>query len=96
MVKVTVTNTGDRVGEEVAQLYIRDLVATYVRPVRELKGFKKILLEPGEAQVVNFELTEKELGYYSPGGAFMVEPGTFEVMVGPNSQIGLLDRFELK
>ncbi|GAF04821.1 beta-glucosidase BglX [Saccharicrinis fermentans] len=84
-VKVVVTNTGAVKGKEVVQLYIRDEVATYARPVKELKGFQKIELEPGESKVVEFELTKKELGYFFPDGTYVVEPGNFKVFVGGNS-----------
>lgn len=82
---VTVSNTGKVKGKEVVQLYIRDKVATYARPVIELKGFKKIELEPGGSKEVTFELTKKELGYYFPNGKYVVEPGIFNVFVGGNS-----------
>lgn len=85
-VGITVKNTGSRAGEEVVQLYIRDYVASVVRPVKELKGFEKIYLEAGESKRVSFTLTEKELGFYNQVGDFICEPGTFQIMVGPNSQ----------
>ena len=95
-VQVTVKNTGEFSGEEVAQLYIRDRVASEVRPVKELKGFSKFHLNPGESRSVAFTLTAKELGFYTSQGEFVVEPGTFDVMVGGNSQEGLTGSFELK
>ncbi|HMO39090.1 MAG TPA: beta-glucosidase BglX [Saprospiraceae bacterium] len=95
-VQVTVTNTGARAGEEVAQLYIRDRVASIVRPVKELKGFEKCYLEPGAAKTIAFTLTDQELGFYDATGKFIVEPGVFDVMVGPHSQEGLSGSFELK
>ena len=95
-VQVTVKNTGEFSGEEVAQLYIRDRVASEVRPVKELKGFSKFHLIPGESRSVAFTLTAKELGFYTSQGEFVVEPGTFDVMVGGNSQEGLTGSFELK
>ncbi len=85
-VSVTVSNTGNYAGEEVVQLYIRDLAATYARPVRELKGFKKIMLQPGESKQVEFDLTFKELGYYYPNGKYVVEPGDFKVFIGGSSR----------
>ncbi len=88
-VRVTVKNTGQRAGEEVVQLYIQDKFSSVVRPVRELKGFEKILLEPGITQEVRFEIGEEALGYFDNNGKFVVEPGEFEVMVGGNSQEGL-------
>ena len=84
-VKVSVSNTGDVDGEEVVQLYIRDIAATYARPVKELKGFEKVMIKSGEAKEVVFTLTEKELGYYFPNGKYEVESGKFDVFVGGNS-----------
>ncbi len=81
-VTVTVTNTGDRAGEEVVQLYLRDEFASITRPVRELKGFRKIMLESGESQQVTFTLTPAELGFYNTALKWTVEPGDFTVMVG--------------
>ncbi len=95
-VQVTVQNTGKYMGEEVVQLYIRDKVASIVRPVKELKGFEKIKLNTAETRIVTFELTEKELGFYNENGEFIVEPGEFEIMVGTNSQEGLKSSFILK
>ena len=92
-VSITIKNTGKFQGEEVAQIYIRDIVASIVRPVNELKGFKKIKLNPGESRLVEFILTDAELGFYTNTGEFIVEPGEFEVMVGTNSQTGLKGRF---
>jgi beta-glucosidase len=94
-VQVTVKNTGPRAGEEVVQLYIQDKVANIVRPVRELKGFKKIALEPGGTRQVKFEVGEEALGYFDNAGKFVVEPGEFEVMVGGNSQQGLKGKLVL-
>ncbi len=85
-VRVTVSNTGKVAGEEVAQLYIRDKVASVVRPVKELKGFHKFMLQPNESKVVEFVLTDAELGFYDNTGKFIVEPGEFDIMVGSNSQ----------
>ncbi len=95
-VKVTVTNTGSRAGEEVVQLYIQDKFAKIVRPVKELKGFKKINLAAGKSQTVEFVLTDAELGYYDNEGKFFVEPGVFAVQVGGSSDEGLRGRFTLK
>ena len=91
--KVTVKNTGKVTGEEVVQLYIRDKIASIVRPVKELKGFKKIKLGPAESQGVEFFLTNAELGFYTNEGEFVVEPGEFDVMVGTNSQQGIFGHF---
>lgn len=95
-VQVTVKNTGQVAGEEVAQLYIRDRVASVVRPVKELKGFEKFSLEPGASKTITFTLTDAELGFYNGNGEFLVEPGVFDVLVGTSSQEGLTGRFELK
>ena len=82
---VTLTNSGAVKGKEVVQLYIRDEVATYARPVKELKGFRKMELEPGESREVCFDLGPDELGYFFPDGSYVVEPGRFQVMVGGSS-----------
>lgn len=95
-VKATVTNTGDVAGEEIVQLYIRDLVGSISRPVKELKGFKKISLEPKESKVVNFEITSNDLEYYGASGEWKAEPGDFNLWVGPNSADGMEASFVLK
>ena len=82
---VTVTNTGQREGEEVVQLYIRDLVADVSRPVKELRGFEKIKLNPGESKKVTFKLTEEDLKYWNAELQYKADAGDFKVMVGPNS-----------
>ncbi len=84
-VSVSVSNSGSVDGEEVVQLYIQDIAATYARPVKELKGFEKVMIKAGETKTISFELTEKELGYYFPCGKYVVEPGQFKVFVGGNS-----------
>ncbi len=93
---VDVTNTGDVDGKEVVQLYINDVAASVVRPVKELKGFELIALKKGETKTVQFTLTDKELGFYDNNGKFLTEPGLFNVMVGWNSNEGLTSKFELK
>lgn len=95
-VKAMIKNSGNLQGEEVVQLYIRDKVASVVRPVKELKGFEKIALLPGESKTITFTLTENELGFYDNNGNFIVEPGEFDVMVGTSSETGLKGKFELK
>jgi len=92
-VRVTVKNKGKVTGEEVTQLYIRDKVASIVRPIKELKGFEKFSLKPNESKIIEFILTDKELGFYTNVGEFIVEEGGFEVMVGTNSQNGLIGKF---
>lgn len=86
-VTVSVTNTGKTAGEEVVQLYIRDLVASVTRPVKELKGFQKIMLQPGESREVKFVLREGDLSFYRKDMTFGVEPGEYEVMVGGSSDV---------
>ena len=92
-ISITIKNTGKFEGEEVAQLYIRDKVASIVRPVKELKGFKKIKLAAGESKEIQFTLTDAELGFYNNAGKFIVEPGEFDIMVGTNSQEGISGKF---
>jgi len=92
---VTVTNTGKRAGEEGVQLYIRDISASVVRPVRELKGFQKIYLEPGESRRISFIITEPMLRFYRKDLSFKSEPGRFIAFVGPNSAQLLERPFEL-
>jgi beta-glucosidase len=83
--KVTVTNSGIYAGDEVVQLYIQDVAASLVRPVRELKGFQKIRLAPGESKEIEFVITEKELAFYQEDLRFMAEPGQFRVFIGGSS-----------
>ena len=83
---VTVTNTGSRDADEVVQLYIRDLVASTARPVKELKGFERIHLKAGESRDVQFAITRDLLGFYNQELKWTVEPGDFQIMVGPNSR----------
>ena len=96
-VSVDVKNTGRREGKEVAQLYIRDLIASVTVPVKELKGFDKVLLQPGQQKTVRFKLTHDDLSLYNKYMDRVVEPGTFEVMVGGSSQdIRVKGKFEIK
>ena len=94
-VSVDVQNIGDRPGDEVVQLYIRDLVASVVRPVKELAGFERVSLQAGETKTVRFELGPERLGLYNRQLQFVVEPGEFRVTVGTSSTGGLEDRFEV-
>jgi beta-glucosidase len=95
--RVKIKNTGPRAGTEVAQLYIRDVAASVgPRPVRELKGFQKILLQPGETREVEFKITNQELGYYDTSGNWLVEPGKFQVWISKNSSAGEPAEFELE
>lgn len=95
-VSVVVTNTSDVAGEEVVQLYLNDPVSRIVRPVKELKGFEKITLGPKESKKVSFSLTHKELGYYNQDYQWVVEPGSFHLMIGSNSQEGVHASFILE
>lgn len=83
---VTVTNTGKRAGSEVVQLYVRDLVGSVARPMRELKGIDKITLNPGESQKVSFDITEDMLRFYTADMTFASEPGQFELYIGSDSR----------
>ncbi len=83
---VTVTNTGKRTATETVQLYIRDLVASVSRPVKELRGFERITLKPGESRDVAFRITEDMLKFYNARLEYVAEPGDFEIMTGPNSR----------
>ncbi len=94
-VAATVTNTGKVAADEVVQLYVRDLVGSITRPVKELKGFRRISLAPGEAQRVRFTLAADQLAFHTVGGRRVVEPGSFKVWVDPSSQDGLEGDFEL-
>lgn len=82
---VIVTNTGNYDGAEVVQLYIQDLVGSITRPVKELKGFKKVFLKKGETQKVEFELSIEDLKFYNSDLRFVAEPGDFKIFVGGNS-----------
>ena len=94
-VSVDLKNTGKVTGKEVAQLYLQDEFASVVRPVKELKGFEMIELKAGETKTITFTLTDAELGFYNNQNEFVVEPGTFKVMIGGNSDAKLSDRFEV-
>ena len=94
-VTVDVTNTGNFDGKEVVQLYIRDLVGSVTRPVKELKGFQKIAVKKGEKQTVTFQITDEDLKFYNSDLKFVAEPGQFEIFVGGNSNAELKILFEL-
>ena len=85
-VSVDVTNTGDMAGTEIAQLYIRDEVSTVTRPVKELKGYQRVALRPGESKTVDFRLTAEDLAYYDLNMNYVVEKGTFKIMTGGSSR----------
>ena len=94
-VSVDLKNTGKVTGKEVAQLYLQDEFASVVRPVKELKGFEMIELKPGETKTVIFTLTDAELGFYNHQNEFVVEPGSFKVMVGGSSDANLTTQFNV-
>jgi beta-glucosidase len=92
---VTVTNSGARAGEEVVQLYVRDLIGSVTRPVKELKGFEKINLKKGEKRVVRFTLTDADLAFTRADMSWGSEPGQYKLWVGPSSAEGSEAAFEL-
>ena len=87
-------NTGDRAGEEIVQLYVRDVVCSVSRPVKELKGFQRVALAAGEEREVVFEVAVRELGSHGLDLRYSVEPGRFKVWIGPDSTSGLEGEFE--
>ena len=93
---VTVKNTGNYDGDEIVQLYIRDLVGTVARPVKELKGFERISLKKGESKTVEFKIDAELLKFYNYNLEFVCEPGEFEAMIGPNSRDVQVKKFTLK
>lgn len=96
-VTFTLTNTGPFAGDEVVQLYISDLYASLARPVKELKGFKRVHLQPGETKRVTFKLSTDQLAFYDRNLNLAVEPGEFQIMVGGSSEdIRLTDTIEVK
>ena len=94
-VSVKVNNSGDYDGQEVVQLYMRDMVGSVTRPVKELKGFTKILLKKGETKTVSFEIDEADLAFYRRDMSFGTEPGDYKVFVGGNSREVLETSFKL-
>jgi len=94
-VSVDISNTGDVAGKEVVQLYIRDMVGSITRPVKELKGFEKIEIAAGETKRVEFSITEKDLAFYHQDMSFYAEPGEFKVFVGTSSDQHLESSFQL-
>ena len=82
---VEVRNTGKVAGDEVVQLYLHDVVSSVTRPVKELKGFRRVTLAPGESTTVQFTLDREAFALWNEQMKRVVEPGTFEIMVGPNS-----------
>ncbi|WP_231756850.1 beta-glucosidase BglX [Microbulbifer elongatus] len=95
-VSATITNTGKRTATETAQLYVRDLVGSVSRPVRELKGFERITLAPGESQRVQFTVAASDLAFHNAQMEQVIEPGEFRVWVAPDAQSGLESGFTLR
>ena len=96
MASATVKNCGRVDGAVTVQLYIHDKVASLVRPLKELKGFKKVLLKAGEEQVVSFEIGDEELKFYTANGKFEVENGEFEVFIGQDSTVKDFETFTVE
>jgi beta-glucosidase len=94
-ISATLHNTGDYGADEVAQLYVRDVVGNVTRPVRELKGFRRVRLEPGQSQIISFTLHTDELAFYNRKMQRVTEPGLFHVWIGGNSDAPLWSEFEL-
>jgi len=94
-ISVDVTNTGNYDGEEVVQMYINDVAGSVTRPVRELKGFKKLMLKKGERRTVTFEITHEDLKFYNIDMKYTAEPGNFQLFVGTNSDATLSADFQL-
>jgi beta-glucosidase len=95
-VTVELANVGKRSGDEVVQLYLRDLVATVTRPVRQLAGFQRVRLAAGEKRTLRFRVGPDQLGFVEPDGRLVVEPGAFQIWVGSSSKGGLTARFEVR
>jgi beta-glucosidase len=95
-VRADVTNTGKRAGTEVVQMYVRDRVSSVTRPIKELKAFEKVSLQPGETKTVSLEITPESLAFYDVNMKYTVEPGEFEIMVGTSSRNEDLQRAPLE
>jgi beta-glucosidase len=92
---VTVTNTGSRAGDEVVQLYLHDPVASLSQPVRRLRGFQRVTLQPGQSREVSFTVDRSDFGFYDNDGKFRVEPGTIDLYAGDSSRAALTKSFEV-
>jgi beta-glucosidase len=92
---VTVTNTGSRAGDEVVQLYLHDPVASLSQPVRRLRGFERVTLQPGQSREVSFTVDRSDFGFYDNDGKFRVEPGTIALYAGASSRAALTKSFEV-
>jgi beta-glucosidase len=95
-VQVDVTNTGKREGTEVVQLYIRDLVSSATRPIKDLKGFRKVRLQPGETTTVTLDITPDALAFFDVNMKYVVEPGDFAIMIGNSSRDADLQKLTLQ
>ena len=95
-VTAEIGNSRNREATEVVQLYVHNLVAPTSRPVRELKGFERVTLRPGESKTVSFSVNENDLGFYDPEMHWIVSPGTYDVWVAPDSASGIHGTFEVK
>ena len=94
-ISATLQNTGNKAATEVVQLYIRDLVGNVTRPVRELKGFKRVALEPGQHEKIDFTLHTDELAFYNRKMELVTEPGGFHAWIGGSSEADLWAEFEI-
>jgi beta-glucosidase len=90
----TITNTGNFTADEIVQLYVRDLFGSITRPVKELKGFKKITLEPGESKVVSFTVSPNDLEFHN-GEKYVIEPGKFHLWIAKDAASGEYEEFSL-
>ena len=95
-VKADLTNTGQTSGTDVAQLYIHNRNARILRPIRQLEGFDRVSLTPGQTRTVTFTLNKNNLGYYDNNGQFVLDPGAFDVFVGDSSTGGLQGQFSVQ
>jgi beta-glucosidase len=93
---VSVKNTGTRKGDDVVQLYIHDPVASISQPVRRLRGFERVTLNPGETRRVSFTLDKSDFGFYDNRGRFVVEPGQIDVYAGDSSSAALVQSFTVQ
>jgi len=93
---MTVKNTGDRAGDDVVQLYLHDPVASISQPVRRLRGFQRVTLEPGASRRVSFTVDRSDFGFYDNRGKFVVEPGQIELYAGDSSSASLSRTFRVR
>jgi beta-glucosidase len=94
-ISAEVTNTGERAAEEVVQFYVRDLVGSITRPVKELKGFQKIKLEPGQKVTVSFKISTDDLAFHDSNMRYAAEPGVFNAWIGGSSDTDLRTEFSV-